>query len=160
MNVSMSDAIVRLLTISKCASGNSKSSIRESLGWLRWDSLLRCSTFPPTIFSHTTAESCIEVKRLISNLSLMITGRKQLIHINAYSLRSHHSIVWEHPKGVCWQPEALDRFPLPPLNCGTTLSAHIRDIESLGVFKRQVKTYRLRLVFTCVTSHFTFFRWK
>ena len=40
------------------------------------------------------------------------------------------------------------------------LPAHIRDIESLGVFKRQVKTYRLRLVFTCVTSHFTFFRWK
>ena len=40
------------------------------------------------------------------------------------------------------------------------LPAYIRDIESLGVFKRQVKTYLFRLVFTCVTSHFTFFRWK
>ena len=89
MNVSTSDAIVRLLTISqlmKCASKNSKFSIRVRWGWLRRRSLLRCWTSPRTIFSHTTAEPCSE----ISNANFMTTTRKQLNEfIHNYKVRQN-----------------------------------------------------------------------
>ena len=69
---------------------------------------------------------------------------------SSYSLRSHHSIVLEHPKGRMLATFSARSFSVsaaaPTLR--NSISPHIRDIGSLCAFKKQVKTNLFRLAFT------------
>ena len=62
---------------------------------------------------------------------------------SAYSLRLNYTIVLERPMG-----RMLATFYAAAPTLWNSLPAHIREIESLGAFKRHVNTHLFRLAFT------------
>ena len=68
---------------------------------------------------------------------------------SAYSLRSNYTFVLELPMGrMLATLGARSFFYAAAPTLWNSLPAHIREIESLGVFKRHVKTHLFRLAFT------------
>jgi len=67
---------------------------------------------------------------------------------SAYSLRLHCSIVLERPKGCMHATLGARSFSIAAPTVWNSFPMHICDIESLGAFKRHVKTYLFRLAFT------------
>ena len=67
---------------------------------------------------------------------------------SAYSLRLHCSIDLEHPKRYMHATLGARLFPIAAPTVWNSFPMHICDIESLGAFKRHVKTYLFRLAFT------------
>lgn len=69
---------------------------------------------------------------------------------SSYSLRSHHSIVLEDPKGRMLGTLGGRSFSVSAAapSSRNSISPHIRDIGSLCAFKKQVKTNLFRLAFT------------
>ena len=73
---------------------------------------------------------------------------------SAYSLRLHHSVVLECPKGHMLATLGARSFSAATPTLWNSLPMHIHDIESLGAFKRLVKTYLFRLSFTKFFMYF------
>ena len=67
---------------------------------------------------------------------------------SAYSLTLHHSVVLERPEGRMLATLGTRSFSAATPTLWNSLPTHIHDIESLGTFKRHVKTYLFRLAFT------------
>ena len=67
---------------------------------------------------------------------------------SAYSLRSNYTIVLERPMGRMLATLGARSFYAAAPTLWNSLPAHIREIESLGAFKRHVKTHLFRLAFT------------
>ena len=67
---------------------------------------------------------------------------------SAYSLRSKYTVVLERPMGRILATSGARSFYAAAPTLWNSLTAHIREIESLGAFKRHVKTHLIRLAFT------------
>ena len=67
---------------------------------------------------------------------------------SSYLLRSHNSIVFEHPNERMLATLGARSFSAAAPTLWNSLPAHIRDIGSLYALKRQVKRYLFTLAFT------------
>ena len=67
---------------------------------------------------------------------------------SAYSLRSNYTIVLERPMGRMLATLGARSFYAAAPTLWNSLPAHIREIETLGAFKKHVKTHLFRLAFT------------
>ena len=67
---------------------------------------------------------------------------------SAYSLRSKYTVVLERPMGRMLATLGARSFYAAAHTLWNSLPAHICEIESLGAFKRHVKTHLFRLAFT------------
>ena len=67
---------------------------------------------------------------------------------SAYSLRSNYTIVLERPMGRMLATLGARSFYAAAPTWWNSLLAHLREIETLGAFKRHVKTHLFSLAFT------------
>ena len=67
---------------------------------------------------------------------------------SAYSLRSNYTFVLERPVGRMLATLGARSFYAAVPTLWNSIPSHIREIETLGAFKRHVKTHLFRLAFT------------
>ena len=82
------------------------------------------------------------------HLAIYISDLDSVRSCSAYSLRWNYTIVLERPVGCMLATLGTRSFYAGAPTLWNSLPAHIREIESLGAFKRHVKTHLFRLAFT------------